>query len=324
MIGNPKYCPQCGEALETRMIADRVRPICPDCGFIFYLNPIVAAGTLVERDGRVALIRRGVEPGRGLWGLPAGYVEADESAEEAAVRETREEAGLYVEIDGLLDAFSYTSAQSRGVLLIYAAHSASGALQAGDDAMDAGWFGPDELPEMAFRTHREVLQKWRQARAVVYRPAALADAEAASTLNEVYLFERGRDYAAFVSDPNRELFVAVDGGQVVGFCGIAVSTQNRTGQIAQIFVHPRYRRWGIGTQLVRACLQFAQEENVRAVLAEAPAANPGWAVYLKAGFRVSGFTNDYYAPQSDAPELALLLTWDIPPPPENAAPVDLL
>ena len=182
MISNPKFCPQCGAALEMRAVGERTRPVCPACGFIYYLNPIVAAGALVERDGRVALVQRGVEPGRGLWGLPSGYAEADESAEEAAVRETWEEAHLRVEVDELLDAFSYGSEQNRGVLLIYTASVQSGELAAGDDATDAGWFGPDELPEIAFRTHREVLRQWRRARAVVYRSATLADAEVAVML----------------------------------------------------------------------------------------------------------------------------------------------
>ena len=119
MISNPSYCPQCGTALEMQMTGDRERPVCPGCGFIFYINPLVAVGALVEHEGKVALVRRGVEPGRGYWGLPAGYVEADESAEEAAARETLEEAHLVVELDGLLDAFSYGMGHDRGVLLVY-------------------------------------------------------------------------------------------------------------------------------------------------------------------------------------------------------------
>jgi ADP-ribose pyrophosphatase YjhB (NUDIX family)/GNAT superfamily N-acetyltransferase len=296
-----------------RAVADRIRPVCPACGFIFYLNPIVAAGSLIERDGRVALVRRGVEPGRGLWGLPAGYVEVDESAEEAAVRETWEEAHLRIEIDGLLDAFSYASAQNRGVLLIYAAHVLSGTLKAGDDAMDAGWFGPEELPEIAFRTHRQVLRQWRQARAVIYRPASSVDAEGVTTLVEAYPLEQDGEHAPPIGDPDRELFIAVDNGQVIGFCGIALDRQNRTAQIEQVFVHPRYRRWGVGTQLIATCLRHSEEAGIQAVHAQAPVSNPGWTVYLKAGFRVSGFTSDYYAPRSSVPEAALLLTCDLSP-----------
>ena len=311
MTSNPRYCPQCGTELEMRKHSGRIRPVCPACGFVFYLNAIVAAATLVEREERVALVKRGVEPGQGKWGLPGGYVEADESAEEAAVRETWEEAHLRVELDGLLDAFSYRSAQSRGVLLIYAAHVVSGELAAGDDAVDAGWFGPDELPDVAFRTHRDVLRQWRRAQAVTYRLASLAEAEVATMLGEEHSFETGCEYATFVSDPSKRLFVAVDQGQVVGFAGMSLTAENRTASIDQVFVHPRYRRWGIGTHLILTCVQFSRSNSMRAVVVEATVSDPGWTVYLKAGFRVSGFSSSYYAPRSDAPQAALLLTCNL-------------
>jgi ADP-ribose pyrophosphatase YjhB (NUDIX family)/GNAT superfamily N-acetyltransferase len=309
MISNPSYCPQCGAALAMQKVGDRERPVCPGCGFIFYINPLVAVGALVEHKGRVALVRRGVEPGRGYWGLPAGYVEADESAEEAAARETLEEAHLVVELDGLLDAFSYGMGHDRGVLLVYAAHVVSGQIEAGDDAIDAGWFGPDELPEIAFRTHRAVLRQWRQARAVVYRPATLADAEVVAMLAQVYPAEASATSARRIGSPDRQLYVAVDQGQVIGFCGMAQDTDTGTGRIVQVFVHPRYRRWGIGTHLLTCCVDSARDQGMRALLAQAPVLNPGWGVYLKAGFQVSGWTNDYYGQSNEkAPQTALLLT----------------
>ena len=303
-------------------MGDRERPVCPECGFIFYINPLVAVGALVEHEGKVALVRRGVEPGRGYWGLPAGYVEADESAEEAAVRETAEEAHLTVEIDGLLDAFSYGMGQDRGVLLVYAAHLlsgeiaggeiAGGEIAAGDDAVDAGWFGPDELPEIAFHTHRSVLRQWRQARAVVYRPATLADAEVVTMLGEVYPAEASGLCAREIGSAGRQLYVALDKGQVIGFCGVTQDADTRTGRVVQVFVHPRYRRWGIGTHLLTCCVEACREAGLRALLAQAPIANPGWGVYLKAGFRVSGLTNDYYGQDaSEDSRTALLLTYDL-------------
>jgi ADP-ribose pyrophosphatase YjhB (NUDIX family)/ribosomal protein S18 acetylase RimI-like enzyme len=335
MISDPSFCPQCGSALEMRFSGERERPVCPACGFIFYLNPLVAVGTLVEHEGRVALVRRGVEPGRGRWGLPAGYVEADESAEEAAMRETLEESHLVVELDGLLDAFSYGIGHDRGVLLVYAGHLVSGEIEAGDDAVEAGWFGPDELPEIAFRTHRAILRQWRQARAIIYRPATLADAEGVAALGEAYPADAGGQYAAGVAAADRQLYVAVDKGhgaldkgrgelhrttgqgpvetgQVVGFCGMAQDTDTRTARVVQVFVHPRYRRWGIGTHLLQCCVDYSRERGLRALSAQAPIENPGWGVYLKAGFRVSGFTNDYYAQDTDLePQSALLLTYDL-------------
>ena len=72
-----RFCPKCATELEWQSSGDRARPTCPACGFIFYFNPVVGAGALVETDGRVVLVRRGVEPKSGFWSLPAGYVEAD-------------------------------------------------------------------------------------------------------------------------------------------------------------------------------------------------------------------------------------------------------
>jgi len=311
MISNPKFCPQCGTALVSQMVAERLRPVCPACGFIFYLNPIVAAGTLIEQDGRVALVKRGVEPGRDQWGLPAGYVEADETAEEAAVRETLEETHLHVELEGLLDAFSFGRESDRGVLLIYAAHVLSGSLKAGDDALDAGWYGPDDLPEVAFGTHNEVLHKWRAARAVAYRRAVLSDVEVVAMLAGSYDLEPIYDYARLIGETNRELFVATDNGQVIGFAAVFVDAAGQVGTIKQIFVHPRYRRWGIGTQLIVTCVSFARERELLVAEVQVPVSNPGWTVYLKAGFRVSGFTNSYYPLHEDQPETALFLTHDL-------------
>jgi GNAT superfamily N-acetyltransferase len=202
------------------------------------------------------------------------------------------------------------------VLLVYAAHLVSGQIAAGDDAIEAGWFGPDELPEIAFRTHRAVLRQWRQARAVVYRPATLADAEVVTMLGEVYPAEASGSCAREFCSPSRQLYVAVDKEQVIGFCGMAQDADTCTGRIVQVFVHPRYRRWGIGTHLLTCCVEGGREAGLRALLAHAPITNPGWGVYLKAGFRVSGFTNDYYGrgakddPQA-APQTALLLTYDL-------------
>ncbi len=314
MISDPVYCPQCGTRLQTKMIGDRPRPVCPDCGFIFYLNPIVAAGTLVEREGQVALVQRGVEPGYGRWGLPTGYAELGETAEEAAIRETWEEIHLRVELDGLLDALSYNTVKSQGVLLIYAARVVSGELHAGDDAIDAGWFGPEALPDIAFRTHREVLRKWKQARAVTYRAATLADAEVVAMLSQTHALEYGSDYGICVDAPHKKVFVAVDNGQIVGFTAISISPHNRTAKIDGPFVLPRYRRWGIGTQLIETGLDFSRHQNVRTVLVEAPLGDLGWTVFVKIGFRVSGFTSNFYQGDHASPETALFLSYDLQEP----------
>lgn len=127
-------------------------------------------------------------------------------------------------------------------------------------------------------------------------------------LSELYEFPYGQEYTTWVHVADKALFVAVDNEQIVGFTALSMRLPNRMAQVESIFVHPRYRRWGIGTRLIQTCLDFSRQQGIRAVFTQVTLADLGWTVYLKAGFRVSGFTDTYYAPRSTAPETALFLT----------------
>ncbi|MDE3087798.1 MAG: NUDIX hydrolase [Chloroflexota bacterium] len=163
----PEFCPRCGHALEIRPVQDhRPRPVCPACGYIVYLNPMIAAGVIAERDdGKIVLVLRGENPGRGLWGLPAGFMEVDETVEAAARRECLEETGLEVELGDLWGVWSYhhEAKQSSGVLVLYAARILGGEPRAGSDSDQVKFFSLDEIPdeELAFATHRDALAKWK-------------------------------------------------------------------------------------------------------------------------------------------------------------------
>jgi ADP-ribose pyrophosphatase YjhB (NUDIX family) len=146
---------------------DRKRHVCTACGFVLYMNPKIAAGTVpVGPDGRLALIRRGVEPGLGRWSWPCGYVEMDEDVPSCARRETREETGLDVELGDLLALYSYPArddpdggdVSSTGIVLVcYRATVTGGVMTAGDDALEARWFAPEDIPwdDLAFdSSHR--------------------------------------------------------------------------------------------------------------------------------------------------------------------------
>lgn len=161
-----RYCPRCGGArLSMQEKYGRQRLTCATCGFIFFRDPKVGAGVFIEDDGRVLLIRRGVNPGMDLWCLPSGFIEHDESPEVAAVREAKEETGLDVALDELMGLHSYLDpARGNGILILYRAHATGGALTPGDDAIEARYFSPQELPppeQIAFRTHRIVLYDWK-------------------------------------------------------------------------------------------------------------------------------------------------------------------
>jgi ADP-ribose pyrophosphatase YjhB (NUDIX family) len=144
------------------MAGGRMRPACPACGFVVYFDPKVACGTLIVQAGRVLLVRRHNEPGRGRWCLPCGFADADEPPEQAARREAREEAGIEITVDGLLGAYHYTDdPRGAGILLVFRAHCDDlAALTAGDDADDLGFFAPDALPPISHHTHRRAIEDW--------------------------------------------------------------------------------------------------------------------------------------------------------------------
>ncbi len=163
----PKFCSQCGHALEMRPVEDqRRRPVCPACGFIVYLNPPIAAGVIAERaDGKIALVLRGENPGKGLWSLPAGFMEIDETVEEAARRECREETGLEIALGDLWGVWSFhhQPKDTSGVLVLYTARVIGGTMRAGSDSVQVQFFAPAEITDemLAFETHRAALAKWR-------------------------------------------------------------------------------------------------------------------------------------------------------------------
>ena len=161
-----RFCSRCAAPIGERLAHGRMRPACPRCGYVVYINPKVACGALLALEGRVLLVRRRHEPGRGLWCLPCGFAEADEAPEQAARRELLEETGLTATLEGLLGAYHYTDdPRGAGLLLVYRASCADlGALAAGDDADDAGFFAPEALPPISHHTHQRALEDWMQLR----------------------------------------------------------------------------------------------------------------------------------------------------------------
>ncbi|MGD8414569.1 MAG: NUDIX hydrolase [Candidatus Latescibacterota bacterium] len=153
------YCPRCGGRLEIRVQDGRDRQVCSECGYVFYQNPAPAVGVIIVENNEVLLVQRKFEPRKGGWTLPAGFVEYDEFVEDCAVRELKEETNLDVELTGLFGAYSaMDDPRVRVVLLLYTGKRTGGELRAGDDAIDAGFFPIDELPEpIAFRAHVQAL-----------------------------------------------------------------------------------------------------------------------------------------------------------------------
>lgn len=288
------FCPRCGTRLERRMAADRERMVCPACGYIHYVNPIVAAGCLVEEDGRVLLVRRGVEPGIGQWGLPAGYAEAGERPEESAVRETLEETGLRVEVDDFIGVYSFLAeALPGGVLVLYAAHAVGGALQAGADATEARFFGPHDLPdEIAFPLHRRALGQWARAATIACREIDPGEFEQVARLVSRADLALQPPLEHYAAHPTAVLLVALEGTEVVGFLGAEEGQEPDGIELRDIYVLPDYRRWGIGTRLLSTMAARAAERGARRLRAEVDPANPGLLLLTHSGFRVCGFLQE--------------------------------
>ena len=153
-----KFCPRCGAEVTHEDKFGMVRPVCPQCGWIYFIDPKVAAAVLVEQDGCVLLVRRVNEPFRGLWTLPAGFVNGGEDPAEAAARECLEETGLSVRVTRVLDVIAGLE-HERGAdfIIVYYAEVISGDLIPADDADAAEWFMRDELPPLAFKATQKVL-----------------------------------------------------------------------------------------------------------------------------------------------------------------------
>jgi ADP-ribose pyrophosphatase YjhB (NUDIX family) len=165
--GTYRFCPSCGGALEARLLrpGEPHRLVCTQCGFILYLDPKVAVGTIIRTDdGRIVLVRRAIEPGYGLWVFPGGYVDRGEQVTAAAIREAREEAGLDVRLDGLVNIYSYPGVPL--VVIVYAASILGGELCTDEECLEAGLFEAGDIPwpALAFRSTHDGLTDYLAGR----------------------------------------------------------------------------------------------------------------------------------------------------------------
>jgi ADP-ribose pyrophosphatase YjhB (NUDIX family) len=151
-----RLCPRCGHELE--LAPGRAR--CPACGSAYYANSAPAVEGLLERDGKVLLAKRQIEPRRGFWDLPGGFLEEGEEPLDGLRREFREETGLDVEpvkwLGTHLEPYDHYFVLGLTWLV-----RAEGEPRAGDDVGQLAFFGPDELPaEMGFPHQDELLRAW--------------------------------------------------------------------------------------------------------------------------------------------------------------------
>ena len=161
-----RHCKRCGAPVEYRIPADdnRERATCTACGSVFYENPLNVVGTVPAWHDQVLLCRRNIEPRYGLWTLPAGFLELGESTEAGALRETDEEAGVRVELQGLFTVLNVVRVGQ--VHLFYRARLLDTVFAPGPETIEARLFAESEVPwdELAFRTVRETLRHYFEDR----------------------------------------------------------------------------------------------------------------------------------------------------------------
>ncbi|RLC81998.1 MAG: hypothetical protein DRJ03_05595 [Chloroflexi bacterium] len=303
------FCPRCGTETEEAKIAGRVRQACPACGFVLYRNPVPGAGVLVEMETGIVLVQRGQPPFVGWWALPAGYIEADESVEQAAVRECQEETGLEVELLELFGVYSFPEGPVQpGLIIFYRARPVGGELRAGDDAQDARVFPPDDLPEqLAFRTHRQVLARWTRSRSpeshtgapdILIREARTADE--ARILELLPLIPQN----AGLSDPAKraaaqrfreslalDVLVAEVDGRAVGFLALSFVPvlSGLRALIDDMAVDPKCQRQGIGAALLEAAIQRADQRSATHLLVDTSRGDAAAREFYQAcGFEAGG------------------------------------
>lgn len=303
------FCPRCGAAMEAADVGGRLRELCAACGFILYRNPVPGVGVLVEMEGGLVLVKRGQPPFVGWWALPSGYIEADESVEQAAVRECKEETGLDIELLELFGVYSFPEGPVQsGIIIFYRARPTSGELQAGDDAQDVGVFPLDALPEqLAFRTHREVLARWVRSRSpdfhtgtpgVVIREARAEDEARVLELLPLIPANEGLSSADIQAAGQRfresltiDVLVAEVDKQVVGFLALSFipGISGLRALIDDLAVDPAYRRQGIGAALVEAAIQRADRRGATHLLVDTAKGDAAARDFYQAcGFEAGG------------------------------------
>ena len=162
-LSTPRYCQTCGHDLVERYFdaEHRGRLVCESCGFVHYMNPRVIAAVIVEHNGRVLLQQRAMEPGRGGWTFPGGFLEIGETPEAGAIREAKEEVGLDVNLGRLQGVYARPDVGI--VMIVYEGASTSDAAYVADHESTAvGWYDAGAIPwsDLAFDTTIQALHDW--------------------------------------------------------------------------------------------------------------------------------------------------------------------
>lgn len=308
--------------MSSDLVGGRERPVCPQCGYVLFKNPVPGVGILVEVDSGVVLIKRGHNPKKDRWALPAGFIEADESIEEAAVRECKEETNLDIELIEMfhVDSFPTDPTPQSGIIIFYRAKPIGGKLQPGDDAAEAMIFSPDALPSnVAFRTHRAALARWAGLNGAVATFSAPKNEsyplapdllirrsrsdDEGSILRLLKLIPANNDLSEgdfraaqlrFRESTSLDVLIAEYQGEIIGFLVLSYvsALTGLRAWIDDIAVDPEKRRQGIGQSLVEAAIQRASRRGATHLFMDTSRGSPDAQRF----YRACGFEQDGVAP----------------------------
>lgn len=157
------YCPICAKKLHDNPIEGKMRKNCHSCGFVDYKNPLPCVSIIGIKENKIALIKRGIEPSKGSWAPPSGFMEEGEKPEETALRELYEETSLKGEVKELLGVHSHdTRIYGTLVTVIILVKITEGDIKAGDDALDAKFFNFEEIPKMNHDFYNVAIEKAKE------------------------------------------------------------------------------------------------------------------------------------------------------------------
>jgi len=159
-----RYCFHCGKKVDYKLETSSIYPFCNKCKTVFYENPNPVVSSIVVNSNReILLVLRDREPLAGKWCLPSGFVEVNETIEEAVLRELKEETGIDGKVIRLLDTVSYFNDFYGDLIWIsFEVKNIGGTLLAGDDARAARYFPISDLPELAFLPNTNVVKSYMQ------------------------------------------------------------------------------------------------------------------------------------------------------------------
>ncbi|MBO8159900.1 NUDIX hydrolase [Thermosyntropha sp.] len=158
-----KYCPMCAKELNQGLRYGRIRQYCSNCGFIYYENPLPTTVAIAELNGKLLLIKRGIEPLKGIWTFPSGFMELDETPEESCLRELKEETGMTGRIEDLIGVFHNKTPMYGDIIsLIYYIKLDTGIPTPGDDAEGAALINISEINDLGFNSFNTAFKIYKE------------------------------------------------------------------------------------------------------------------------------------------------------------------